>query len=278
MDFEAILAAEERRERRIPGWLAIALAVRRGRRLWASKAERTRSLVVMGPVARDPRELEALARRHLVEQTVREAMLGRLWALERSPRTAPPRDRGVIVSYCHFGSYVGMPITFLDVVPRVSALVGAWLVEPPGPDARGLRIARWRRALDRAGVELIVAEGCFGRVVEMLRAGELVTIPFDIGGSAPTRMLGMDAMLSSGTARMAWEAGAVVMPALRRRHRHRVWTELGEPLDATRFAGWAELHAAIAADHDGWMRPYPWAHEIPIRLLPDYRARLAEAA
>ena len=35
--------------------------------------------------------------------------------------------------------------------------------------------------------------------------------------------------------------------------------------------------AAIAAAHDAWMRPYPWAHEIPIRLLPDYRERLAAA-
>jgi hypothetical protein len=70
-------------------------------------------------------------------------------------------------------------------------------------------------------------------------------------------------------ARMAFEAGAVVQPAMRMRRRHRVFTELGPPLDARRFGGWEELHAALAAAHDRWMRPYPWAHEIPIRLLPD---------
>ena len=77
MDFEAILAAEERRERRLPRWVAIARAVRRGRALWDVEAERHRALVVMEPVARDPGELEALARRHLVEHSVREALLGR---------------------------------------------------------------------------------------------------------------------------------------------------------------------------------------------------------
>src|SRR5829696_966186 len=56
MDFEAILAAEERRERRLPRWVAIARAVRRGRALWDVEAERHRALVVMEPVARDPGE------------------------------------------------------------------------------------------------------------------------------------------------------------------------------------------------------------------------------
>lgn len=279
MDFEAILTAEERRERRVPRWVAIARAVRRGRASWDVEAERRRALAVMEPVARDPGELVALARRHLVEQAVRETLLARLWQLERSPRTPPPRGGGVLVSYCHFGVYAGMPITFLDTRPRVLAVVGAWLLERPTPDERGLRIARWRRGIERAGVEPILADGCFGRVVDLLRARELVTVPFDLGGSAPpVRLLGLDAALASGTARMAFEAGAVVQPAMRMRRRHRIWTELGPPLDAPRFGGWEELHAAIAAAHDRWMRPYPWAHEIPIRLLPDYRERLAAAA
>src|SRR5215210_7613064 len=114
MDFEAILDAEERRERRLPRWVAIARAVRRGRASWEVEAERRRALVVMEPVARDPGELEALARRHLVEHSVREALLARLWEVERRPRTAPPRGRGVLVSFCHFGAYPGMAISFLD--------------------------------------------------------------------------------------------------------------------------------------------------------------------
>src|SRR5215208_2593704 len=279
MDFEAILAAEERRERRLPRWVAIARAVRRGRALWDVETERHRALMVMEPVAGNPGELDALARRHLVEHSVREALLGRLWELERSPRTAPPRGRGVLVSYCHFGPYAGMPITFLDTRPRVLSVVGAWLLAPPTPDERGLRIARWRSGIERAGVEPILAPGCFDRVVELLLERELVTMPFDLGGSAPpVRLLGLDVALASGTARMAHEAGAVVQPAARIRRRHRVWTELGPPLDARRFGGWEDLHAAIAAAHDAWMRSSAWAHEIPIRLLPDYRERLSAAA
>jgi hypothetical protein len=279
MDFDAILAEEERRERRVPRWAAIARAVRRGRALWDEEAERRRALAVMGPVARGPEELEALARRQLVEHAVREALIARLWELERTPRTSPPPGRGVIVSYCHFGVYAGMPITFTGTRPRVHALVGAWMTERPTPDARGLRTVRWVRGIERAGVAMVPAPGCFGRVVELLRAGELVTIPFDLGGSAPpVRLLGLDAVLASGTARMAFEAGAVVQPAIRMRRRQRARTELGPPLDARRFGAWEELHAAIAAVHDRWMRPYPWAHEIPIRLLPDYRERLAAAA
>ena len=171
-----------------------------------------------------------------------------------------------------------MPITFVDTRPRVTAVVGAWLLEQPTPDERGCGrplAARDRARRGRADRR----PGCFGRVVELLRERELVTIAFDLGGSAPpVRMLGLDAALASGTARMAFEAGAVVLPAVRMRRRHRIFTELGPPLDARRFSGWEELHAAIAAAHDRWMRPYPWAHEIPIRLLPDYRERLAAAA
>jgi len=279
MDFEAILAAEERRERRLPQWAAIARAVQRGRARWDVETEARRARVVMEPVARDPGDLEALARRHLVEHSVREALLARLWELRRRPRTAPPHGRGVLVSYCHFGPYAGMPIAFLDTRPRVHAVVGAWLLEPPAPDERGLRIMRWRNGIERAGVEPIPARGCFERVVALLRERELVTMPFDLGGSAPSvRLLGLDVALASGTARMAYEAGAIVQPAARIRRRHRIWTELGPPLDARRFGGWEDLHAAIAAAHDAWMRPYPWAHEIPIRLLPDYRERLAAAA
>src|SRR5215210_4716585 len=148
MDFEAILAADERRERRLPRWVAIARAVRRGRAWWDVETERHRALVVMQPVARDPGELEALARRHLVEHSVREALLARLWELERSPRTAPPRGRGLLVTYCHFGPFCGMPITFLDSRPRVSAVVGAWLLKPPTPDERGLRAVRWRTGIE----------------------------------------------------------------------------------------------------------------------------------
>jgi hypothetical protein len=96
VDFDAILAAEERRERRVPRPVAIARAVRRGRALWDEEAERRRALVVMEPVARDPVRLEALARRQLVEHAVREALLSRMWEMERSPRTPPPRDRGVL--------------------------------------------------------------------------------------------------------------------------------------------------------------------------------------
>jgi len=276
MDFEAMLANEERRGRRVPRWAAIARAVRRGRASWSVEAERRHALLVMEPLARDRDELAALARRHLVEHAVRETIIGRLWELERSPLTTPPRDRGVLVSYCHFGAYAGMPITFLDTRPRVLSVVGAWLLEPPTPDERGLRVVRWRRGIERAGVEPVLAQGCFGRVVRLLRERELVTIPFDLPGSAPrVRMLGLDAALASGTARMAFEAGAVVLPAVRMRHRHRIRTSLGPRLDARRFGTWEELHAAIAAVHDAWMRPFPWAHEIPIRLLPDYRERLA---
>ena len=276
MDIEAILTAEERRERRLPRSVAIARAVRHGRSLWEVDSERRRALAEMEPVARDPGELEALARRHLVEHAVREALMARLWELERSPRTAPPRERGVIVSYCHFGAFPGMAISFVDTRPRVTAVVGPWLLEPPTPDERGLRGARWRRGFERAGVELIAARGCFDRLVELLRERELVTVPFDLGGSAPpVRMLGLDAALASGTARTAFEAGAVVQPAMRLRRRHRVPTVLGPPLDARRFGSWQELHAAIAAEHDRWMRPFPWAHEIPVRFLPDYRERLA---
>ena len=156
MDIAAALARDSRR-RIVPTWLAIALAVRRGRAAWADGERRERSLAVMAPLARTPEQRERLARRHLIEDTVREALLERPSAFPRAPQTgraaleaARAGGRGVLVSYCHYGPFPWMARSFTALGP-VTAVVGSSGARGAHrPIPRGLRIARWHRGFVRS--------------------------------------------------------------------------------------------------------------------------------
>jgi hypothetical protein len=266
------LAAE--RARGVPSPVAIALARGRGRQLWADPAERAAATERVRPLAPHGDGLERLARRHILAGTARESLIWRPWTFDRAPlvgarelTAAAASGRGVLATFCHYGYFPAISCSLVRAGAPVHAVAGRWLFESPAGDARGDRIARWRSSVEEAGVELIDAEGCFDRIVALLRRGDVVSIAVDVPGSVPTPMLGLRARLTSGPARMAFEAGALVVPTLRPPVRRRPRTVAGAPLDARRFAGWRELHHAVAAAHDAWMRPAPWAHETPERLL-----------
>jgi lauroyl/myristoyl acyltransferase len=99
----------------------------------------------------------------------------------------------------------------------------------------------------------------------VLRRGGLVANAFDVPGDEPTPFLGRDVRLVSGTARLAAETGALVVPVWRARVRWRVITVAGEPLDPRSFADWRALQRALAAVHGGWIRRRPAALEDPVR-------------
>ena len=184
-----------------------------------------------------------------------------IWELERRPRTAFAGTAGT-------GGL--LPLRSLrrdaDHVPRhpPSRDLGGRRVAPQAADARrgGTRSRACCAGIERAGVETLLADGSQPRGA--LRERELVTMPFDLGGSAPPCAAAARWSAGLGNRAMAFAAGAVVLP--RRGSAAGTGSERSSArLDARRAGGWEELHAAIAAAHDAWMRPYPWAHEIPIR-------------
>jgi lauroyl/myristoyl acyltransferase len=117
----------------------------------------------------------------------------------------------------------------------------------------------------RAGVPLIPAEGCFPTVAELVAGGAAVVMAFDWPGSAETQFLGRPVWLASGTARLAEQTGALVVPVMRQFRLFRAHTVFGSPLDPRQHAGWRGLHDALAARHERWILECPEALEDPRR-------------
>jgi lauroyl/myristoyl acyltransferase len=260
----------------LPTRLVVGRAAARGRARWEhNTAEREHALAVMEAIVGGTRregEIAELAPELLVEEEVHRAFFWQPWRMERMDaasrallQRALPSSRGVILSSCHLGPvhHHSAPITARG--HTVYVVAGKWFFEQPSHDYWGRRMTRWWRDLRRRGMRLVSAERSFEILRALLREGEIVMIYFDMPGSRRTSFLGKPVMLASGTARLAWETDALVLPMRARRVGHRVWTDLAEPLDPRRFATLEELHDALAAHHERWILDRPGALEDPGR-------------
>jgi lauroyl/myristoyl acyltransferase len=88
---------------------------------------------------------------------------------------------------------------------------------------------------------------------------------FDVPGPHETAFIGRRISLASGTARLAFETGALVVPVWRARDRWRVLTTAAPAVDPADHASWQELHTALAAIHTRWILARPAALEDPCR-------------
>jgi lauroyl/myristoyl acyltransferase len=216
-------------------------------------------------------ELEELAREHYVEQAAHRTLFWQPWKMPsmdaRSTETAQAAlssGRGVLVSSCHLG-----PI-FLHYWPLTAirtgyAIVGPWFLEEPTPDYAGRRLARWRKGVERRDERLLPSQGVFVQLRALLAQGEMAFMYFDMPGSRSTQFLGKPVMLATGTARLATEADALVLPIRARREGHRVWTDVQAPLDPRDFSGYEQLQDALAGVHERWILERPGALEDPNR-------------
>lgn len=270
------LTTSTRLRRALPTAVMVRHAEARGRALWErSPDERARARVAMSAVAGGTtraEDIEALAREHLIEGAVREALFWQPWSTPELDSASTERlrgalscGRGVLVSSCHLGPYL-LGVSAIAPLGRTTySLVGTWLFEPPTPGYWGRRIAR-RRAEARARDERLVCSGTsFAVLCALLEAGEIVSVFFALPGHRETRFLGKSVMLASGTARLAAKADAIVVPIRTRRDTHRVWVDVGAPLDPRDFAGAEELHDALAAVHERSILELPASMEDPNR-------------
>jgi len=262
--------------RLLPDRLVVRRAERRGREMWEQNpTERERALAAMeavvGGTSRS-HEVELLAREHLIETKVKEAMFWQPWAVPMLDRDSETRlqavldgGRAVILSSSHMGPY-SLGLSALSARGRtVFSTVAPWVFEQPQPGYWGRRIARRRTEARARRERLVISSGSFELLRALLEEGELVSVFFSVPGGRRTRFLGKPVMLASGTARLAHLTGALVLPLRSRRAGHRLWLDVGEALDPAGFSGVDELHDSLAAVHESWILELPATVEDPNR-------------
>ena len=258
----------------IPARLALARAERHARAAWEREdGEREDVIAAMeiaiGASAR-AHELEPLARARLIEVHIERALFWRPWPTMKIDaesaarvRSAFAAQRGLIASACHLGAYHRTTSAFAAMGYVPYAVSGAWFFERPSADYWGRRLARWRRGIKSRPV---LATKSYPVLRALLERGELVYNMFDVRGSQETRFLGRRAMLAGGTARLAVETGALVLPVRAYRRGPHVWLEAGTALDPREYPGRAQLHDALAAVHERLILADPAALEDPRTL------------
>jgi len=115
------------------------------------------------------------------------------------------------------------------------------------------------------GERVVSAVGSFAVVRALLERGEIVLSYLDMPGGTRTQFLGKPVMLSGGTAQLAFQSKAIVLPLRARRAGSRVWPDVFEPLDAREFASADELHRAVASVHERSVLELPETLEDPGR-------------
>jgi lauroyl/myristoyl acyltransferase len=259
----------------LPTALVIRRAAAKGRAAWRNASDREGALATMDAIlANTPRagEVEELARRRLVESEAQRALYWQPWRTVSVDPTSASNlqralscERGVLLSSCHLGPYFLQMSALSSSARRPFAVSAPWFFEDPTPDYWGRRLARWRRGIYARDERLVCSAGSFPVVKAMLEDGEIVLSYFDMPGGTTTEFLGKPVMLSSGTAQLAFQTKALVVPLRARRAGSRVWTDVFEPLDPRDFGSVDELHRAVAAVHERSILELPETLEDPGR-------------
>jgi lauroyl/myristoyl acyltransferase len=100
---------------------------------------------------------------------------------------------------------------------------------------------------------------------EFLSAGETLILSFDMPGSLPMTFLGRRVGVASGTARLALESGAPIVPITTRRAGGRQVLQVRESIDPNMFGDAEALQAEIARRHEPAVLAWPEAVENPLR-------------
>ncbi|MCW3069627.1 MAG: KDO2-lipid lauroyltransferase [Solirubrobacterales bacterium] len=260
----------------LPNALAVRLAEAHGRRLWKrGEGERDAALAAMDAVVAGTMlaaDATRLARMYVIESQVHKALFWQPWKTAETDQASSAHldqalgsGRPVLISSCHLGPYFHSMSVISSRGHIAHAVAGPWFFEEPTPDYWGRRLARWRKGVGARGELLVPSSGCFPILESLLLRGEIVRLHFDLPGSRQTRFLGKQVALASGSARLAFSTGALVLPVRARRAGNRVWTDVAAPLDPHGFTSCEALHDALAGVHEGWILQMPFALEDPHR-------------
>jgi lauroyl/myristoyl acyltransferase len=258
--------------RLVPDRLAVGRAERKGEAAWREGGRaRDRALEAMAAVVcgtpREP-ELADVARRHVIENHAWDALFWQRWG---PPRTEPQArvllhelaasPRGSILSACHVGPYFRSGRVLVHLGIKTYAVSGEWFFDQPSSDYWGRRLARWWQAV--GNIRLVRSKGSYEVLRALLQRGECVLVYFDMPGRRETRFLGKTAALADGTARLARETGAPILPMRARRDGHEVWLDLGTPIEPSEFRDADQLQRELARRHEEWILEHPAAMAAP---------------
>ena len=265
-----------RLRRVVPAEAAVSLAEAAGRLLWrVDRRRRARAraaaTAILSRTGRED-EIDRVARGRISEELACTELSLRPSCMKSAGmlgadnlEAAMAGRRGVIVSKVHAGVIQAtFPITARY---RPSYAVGSdWLLEPQPPGRGAHESAAMRTLLGECGGRVLRARGSYPLVAELLRRGAAVTITFDMAGPAVTGYLGKRLMLADGTARLALETGAIVLPCITRRQGARLVAIFEPPLDPDDFNGPGALQAALGDVHTRLALAAPEAIHDPCRL------------
>jgi hypothetical protein len=285
--------------RAVPTKLVVQRANRSAQRLWeaspsAREWARVRMEAIVGGTSRAD-EIDELARDFLIDDEVRRSLFWQPWRYGPLPAESHQRlaealaaDRGTLISWTHLDFFYKAGRAVVELGHDLYRVTGPWLLETPSNDVWGRRLARWRNAFSSPHDLFVCAPRSYPVLRSLLEAGETVLIAFDVPGPRETRFLGKRVMLADGTARLAAESGARILPTRSLRVDGRIVQEYAPPLDPTELGSAEAIHNALAAVHEGWILEAPATLEDPRRAgfwedgatavawtLPSSRARVA---
>ncbi len=140
-------------------------------------------------------------------------------------KAATSAGSGVVATTGHFGHWELLGAWFATLGPTVTVLYH------PFPEERLDRLVRSIR--ERAGVEALPADGNLGSALRALRRGGVLGVVIDRpprGGGIEDRFFGRPCRTAPGAARIAWLAGAPLLPAALWSERDRYRVSLRAPL------------------------------------------------
>ncbi len=260
----------------VPLRLSLAVAAARGRQAWdGDPALRDRALraaeAILATTARGE-DVEAVARRRLVAEAVSAHYFWRprqdfeiAAVFADRLRSAAAARRGVLVSWSHLEPFAGLPSAISHVVRPVYGVYASYFFADDLTGLWGRRIAHWRNMLQAADVRAVESDRSFEVIHALLRRGETVMLAFDMPGGRETEFLGKPVMLGTGTARLAMQTGAIVVPVRSEVDGDRVAAVASEPLDPRDHEDVGALHEAIARVHERWILETPELLEDPCR-------------
>jgi hypothetical protein len=274
-DLRVRLRTSTRLRRLAPTTLVIRRATAKGRAEWGNPAQRRHALASMNAILGGTEragEIEARARRRLIEEEVQRALYWQPWPTSKVSATSAANlelalstNRPVLISACHLGPYFLQMSAVTSLGHSPFAVAAPWFFQDPTPDYWGRRLARWWSGIAKRNERLVYSVGAFPVLSALLEQGEKVLIYFDMPGGTRTDFLGKPVMLSSGSAKLAFNAQALVLPLRARRAGDHVWSDVFTPLDARDFADADGLHRALAGVHERSILELPETMEDPNR-------------
>jgi len=249
----------------VPRGVLMARAERQAKRAWDIDGyERREAIASMATIVtgtpREP-ELEPLARWHLIETYADRVLFWEHWRVPdveqaslAHARAAMASGRGVVISSCHTGPFYRSLLIFRELGRIPWAVCGSWFFGEHTRDYWGRRLHHW---WTETYTHLIDAPGSRPTVQRLLADGELVSITFDLPGPRPTQFLGKPMMLAEGTARLAVETGALILPMQIRRAGSGARQEFAPAIDPRALGDVDAVHKVIGDTHERWILEDP---------------------